>query len=57
MTIWFVIYRLRTVMGKRDDLYQLSYMIVFDEEYIEKEVPEHTKSNLKQGRGRKRQIM
>jgi len=57
MTIWFVIYRLRTVMGKRDDLYQLLYMIVFDEEYIEKEVPEHTKSNLKQGRGRKRQIM
>jgi len=50
MTIWSVMYRIRTVMGKRDDLYRLSDMIEFDEGYFEKQVSEHTKSNLKRGR-------
>jgi len=44
-------HRIRTVMGKRDDLYQLSDMIEFDEGYFEKQLQEHTKSNLKWGRG------
>jgi hypothetical protein len=35
MTIWSVMHRLRKVMGKRDDLYQLSDMIEFDEGYFE----------------------
>jgi len=56
MTIWSVMHRLRIVMGKRDDLYQLSDMIEFDEGYFEKQVPEHTKSNLKRGRGSERQV-
>lgn len=56
MTIWSVMHRLRTVMGKRDDLYQLSDMIEFDEGYFEKQVPENTKSNLKRGRGSERQL-
>ena len=42
-------HRLRAVMGIRNDLYQLSDMIEFDEGYFEKQVPEYTKSKLKWG--------
>jgi len=56
MTIWSVMHRIRIVMGKRDGLYQLSDMIEFDEGYFEKQVAEHTKPNLKRGRGSERQI-
>jgi hypothetical protein len=55
MTIWSIMHRLRDVMGKRDDLYQLTDMIEFDEGYFEKQVPEHTRENLKRGRGSQRQ--
>jgi len=43
-------------MGKRDGLNHLSDMIEFDKGYFEKQVPEHTKSNLKRGRGSERQL-
>lgn len=56
MTIWSILYRLRKVMGNRDALYQLTYMVEFDEGYFEKEVPQQTKSNSKRGRGSERQI-
>lgn len=56
MTIWSVMHRLRKVMGNRDDLYQLSDMVEFDEGYFEKQVPENTRSNLKRGRGSERQV-
>jgi len=56
MTIWSVMHRLRKVMGKRDDLYELSDMIEFNEGYFENQVPEQTKSNLKRVRGSERQV-
>lgn len=56
MTIWSIMHRLRKVMGNRDDLYQLTDMVEFDEGYFEKEVPEQTRSKLKRGRGSERQI-
>lgn len=43
-------------MGNRDDLYQLTEMVEFDEGYFGKEVPEQTRSKLKRGRGSERQI-
>ncbi|MCM4158785.1 IS1595 family transposase [Antarcticibacterium flavum] len=56
MTIWSIMHRLRGVMGKRDDLYQLTDMVEFDEGYFEKQVPEQTREKLKRGRGSQRQI-
>jgi len=54
-TIWSIMHRLRGIMGKRDELYQLTDMVEFDEGYFEKAVPEKTKKKLKRGRGSQRQ--
>ncbi|MCJ7757707.1 MAG: IS1595 family transposase, partial [Gillisia sp.] len=49
-------HRFLIVKRKWEDLYQLSEMIEFDEGYLKKQVPEHTKSKLKQGRGSEQQV-
>jgi len=43
-------------MGKRNALYQLTDMIVFDEECFERAVPQIIRQNLKSGHGSQRQI-
>jgi hypothetical protein len=54
-TIWSIMHRLRSIMGKRDAMYKLSDMIEFDEGYFEKATSEKEKSELKRGRGSQRQ--
>lgn len=54
-SIWSMMHRIRKAMGKRDDLYQLSGMIEFDEGYFVTETTEKTKAHLKRGRGSQRQ--
>jgi len=54
-TIWGIMHKLRTVMGLRDDLYQLSDMIEFDEGYFNVEVSKKQKKSLKRGKGSQRQ--
>lgn len=54
-TILDIMHRIRKVMGKRDDLYNLSDMIEFDEGHFETEVPAKVRAKLKRGRGSQRQ--
>lgn len=54
-TIWAIMHRLRDIMGKRDDLYQLEDMVEFDEAYFRIETPKIKQENLKRGRGSQRQ--
>ena len=54
-TIWSLMHRIRSAMGKRDDLYGLEGMIEFDEGYFEKATKHSDKENLKRGRGSQRQ--
>lgn len=53
-TIWRLMHKIRSAMGKRDALYQLEGAIEFDEGYFEKATSE--KVNLKRGRGSQRQL-
>ena len=64
--IWYMMHKIRRVMGKRDDLYQLSNHVEMDEGFFErvddKEVIKEKKENssiepakLKRGRGSERQ--
>jgi transposase-like protein/DNA-directed RNA polymerase subunit RPC12/RpoP len=53
-TIWRLMHKIRSAMGKRDALYQLEGAIEFDEGYFEKATS--SKVKLKRGRGSKRQI-
>src|SRR5690606_3297112 len=53
-TIWRLMHKIRTAMGKRDALYQLEGAIEFDEGYFEKATSEKVK--LKRGRGSQRQM-
>ena len=52
-TIWLLMHKIRSAMGKRDNLYTLKDMIEFDEGYFEKATSEKIK--LKRGRGSQRQ--
>jgi len=54
-TIWEIMHRLREVMGKRDDLYQLTDMVEFDEGFFTIETDKKIKENLKRGKGSQRQ--
>lgn len=54
-TIWNIMHRLRDVMGKRDDLYQLTDMVEFDEAYYPIETPKKVRDGLKRGKGSQRQ--
>jgi hypothetical protein len=40
MTVWSLMHRIRTLMGKRDDLYSLTGMIEFDEGFFEIATPD-----------------
>jgi len=55
-TVLSVMQRIRDLMGKRDNLYQLNDMVEFDEGYFETEVREKVRSNLKRGKGSQRQL-
>ncbi len=53
-TVWRLMHKIRSAMGKRDTLYQLEGAIEFDEGYFEKATSEKVK--LKRGRGSQRQM-
>ena len=53
-TIWRLMHKIRSAMGKRDALYQLEGAIEFDEGYFEKATSEKVK--LKRGRGSQKQM-
>ena len=55
-TVLSVMHRIRDLMGKRDNLYQLNDMIEFDEGYFETQVTEKVRSNLNRGKGSQRQL-
>lgn len=48
-SIWSMMHRIRSTMGKRDNLYKLEGMVEFDEGYFEQNIPRGTK--LKRGKG------
>ena len=50
-TVWSMMHRIRSAMGKRDNLYKLEGMVEFDEGYFSTETSEKDKQNLKRGRG------
>jgi hypothetical protein len=52
-TVWKLMHKIRAGMGKRDNLYQLSGSVEFDEGYFEQATPENLK--LKRGRGSQKQ--
>ncbi|TVZ28660.1 ISXO2 transposase-like protein [Gillisia sp. Hel_I_86] len=54
-TIWSLMHKIRTAVGKRDDLYKLEDMVEFDEGYFEVATKEKDKQQLKRGRGSQRQ--
>jgi hypothetical protein len=54
-TIWNIVHKLRSVMGKREDLYKLSDIIEFDEGHFEVEIKKEQRSKLKRGKGSQRQ--
>lgn len=50
--VWFMLHKLREVMGKRDGEYQLAGIIELDDGYFSTETPDSEKSKpLKRGRG------
>ena len=49
--VWAMMHKIRKSMGKRDEKYNLSDMIEFDEGYFEVETSEKEQENLKRGRG------
>lgn len=51
-----MMHKIRKSMGKRDDMYNLSDMIEFDEGYFEVETSEKEQENLKRGRGSQKQM-
>lgn len=53
-TVWRLMHKIRSAMGKRDALYQLEGAIEFDEGYFEKATSQKVK--LKRGRGSQRQM-
>ena len=55
MTVWSLMHRIRTLMGKRDDLYSLTGMIEFDEGFFEIATSENERKSLKRGKGSQRQ--
>ena len=53
--VWAMVHKLRTVMGKREDLYKLTDIIEFDEGHFEVETSKGKRENLKRGKGSQRQ--
>ena len=54
-TVLSVMNRIRDVMGKRDNLYQLNDMVELDEGFFETEVSVRVRAKLKRGKGSQRQ--
>ena len=53
--IWYLLHKLRSIMGKRDEQYQLSGIIELDEGFFTTEISEAEKQKpLKRGRGSQR---
>lgn len=53
--VWAMVHKLRSVMGKREDLYKLTDIIEFDEGHFEVETSKEKRENLKRGKGSQRQ--
>ena len=54
-SIWSMMHKIRTAMGKRDSLYKLKGMMELDEGYFSTETRKSDKQNLKRGRGSQKQ--
>tara|TARA_Y100001935_G_C17200454_1_gene454781 strand:- start:6 stop:929 length:924 start_codon:yes stop_codon:yes gene_type:complete len=54
-SIWSMMHKIRTAMGKRDSLYKLEGMMELDEGYFSTETSKSEKQNLKRGRGSQKQ--
>ena len=55
MTVWSLMHRIRTLMGKRDNLYTLNGMVEFDEGFFEVSTSAKNRKILKRGKGSQRQ--
>lgn len=54
-TVWSLMHRIRSLMGKREDMYSLTGMIEFDEGFFETAFSQNGRSLLKRGKGSQRQ--
>jgi len=50
-TVWSLMHRIRSLMGKRDDLYSLTGMVEFDEGFFKIAVSPARRKKLKHGKG------
>jgi hypothetical protein len=50
-TAFSLMHKIRTVMGKQDDLYFLNGMVEYDEAYVEKATKKALQEHLKRGKG------
>lgn len=56
-TAFNLMHKIRTVMGKRDDLYLLKGMVEYDETYVEKATKRMVQDRLKRGKGSQKQAI
>lgn len=56
-TAFNLMHKIRSVMGKRDDMYMLQGMVEYDEAYVEKATSEELQKHLKRGKGSQRQAI
>ena len=56
-TAFNLMHKIRTVMGKRDDLYLLNGMVEYDEAYVEKATKRMVQDRLKRGKGSQKQAI
>lgn len=56
-TAFNLMHKIRTVMGKRDDLYLLKGMVEYDEAYVEKATKKVVQERLKRGKGSQKQAI
>lgn len=54
-TAFNLMHKIRTVMGKRDNMYLLKGMVEYDEAYVEKATKKAVQENLKRGKGSQKQ--
>lgn len=56
-TAFNLMHKIRSVMGKRDDLYLLKGMVEYDEAYVEKATRKKIQERLKRGKGSQKQAV
>lgn len=56
-TAFNLMHKIRSVMGKRDDMYMLQGMVEYDEAYVEKATSEELQKHLKRDKGSQRQAI